>query len=122
MPDGAFDLEGRSATLAEGRAFLSDGTIAGAAVNLFDGLRNAIRFGIRREDAVEAATITPARRIGMQDRIGAIAPGCYADFIVCDDEMNLAQVYLHGVPVYPDHREGGQVPGREADAAGSHKR
>ena len=96
MPDGEYELGGQQVFLADNVARLADGTIAGSATNLFDCMRNAIRFGIGREDAIRAATWNPARQIRALDRVGSIADGKLADFVVCDEEMNRKAVYLGG--------------------------
>ena len=83
MPDGEYELGGQMAHLAGGVAKLADGTIAGAATNLYQGMVNAILFGIPEADAVRAATYNPACALGVQDKVGSIATGHYADFIIC---------------------------------------
>ena len=75
------------------------GTIAGAASNLFQDLQNAVSFGIPEEEAILAATLRPARQIGRDDEIGAIAPGHLADFVVCDAALGLREVWLGGEKV-----------------------
>lgn len=96
MPEGEYELGGQQVFLKDNVARLADGTIAGSATNLFDCMRNAIRFGIPKEDAVRAATWNPARQIHALDRVGSIADGKLADFVVCDAELNRQQVYLGG--------------------------
>ena len=96
MPDGEYELGGQQVFLAENVARLADGTIAGSATNLFDCLRNAVRFGIPKEDALRAATWNPARQIHALDRVGSIANGKLADFVVCDEALNRRAVYLGG--------------------------
>ena len=96
MPDGSYELGGQTVQLSGGIAKLADGTIAGAATNLFAGMKNAISFGIREEDAVRAATWNPACAIGKQTQIGAIAEGKLADFIVCTNNYNKKRVFLSG--------------------------
>ena len=96
MPDGEYELGGQQVFLAENVARLADGTIAGSATNLFDCMRNAVRFGISREDAVRAATWNPARQIRALDQVGAIANGKLADFVICDAALNRKAVYLGG--------------------------
>lgn len=96
MPDGEYELGGQQVFLAENVARLADGTIAGSATNLYDCMRNAVRFGIPREDAVRAATWNPARQIHALDRVGSIANGKLADFVVCDAALNRKAVYLGG--------------------------
>ena len=96
MPDGQYELGGQTVHLSGGIAKLSDGTIAGAATNLYSGMCNAIRFGIREEDAVRAATYNPACAIGAQDKIGSIAEGKMADFLVCSPNYSQKRVFFSG--------------------------
>ena len=96
MPDGKYELGGQDVFLKDGLARLEDGTIAGSASNLFQCMRNAIAFGIDEATAIIAATATPAKEIGQDDKIGSIARGKYADFVVCDEELNMQSVYIGG--------------------------
>ena len=96
MPDGEYELGGQQVFLAENVARLADGTIAGSATNLFDCMRNAIRFGIPKEDAVRAATWNPARQIHALDRVGSIANGKLADFVICGKDFTRREVWLGG--------------------------
>ena len=96
MPDGDYDLGEQKITLKDHIGRLADGTIAGSVSNLFECMRNAIRFGIPEEEAVRAATLLPARIIGADDLIGSIETGKAADFIVCDEDLDLRRVCLNG--------------------------
>ena len=99
MPDGEYELGGQQVFLSGGVARLADGTIAGAASDLYADMRNAVSFGIPREEAIRAATIRPAREIGRADEIGSIEAGKYADFVVCDGALNARAVYIGGARV-----------------------
>jgi N-acetylglucosamine-6-phosphate deacetylase len=46
------------------------------------------------------ASQVPADSVGLADKVGVIAPGREADFIVVDSEMNLKETYLNGVSVF----------------------
>ena len=96
MPDGEYELGGQMANLSGGVAKLADGTIAGAATNLFQGMVNAILFGIPEADAIRAATYNPACALGVQDKVGSIATGRLADFIVCRSDYTGKRVFLGG--------------------------
>lgn len=96
MPDGEYELGGQQIFLNGTVAKLADGTLAGAATNLYDGMRNAVAFGIAKEEAIASATLNPAKALGCADEIGSIAPGKRADFVICDEELNRKQVYLSG--------------------------
>lgn len=99
MPDGQYELGGQEVFLSGGIAKLSDGTIAGAATNLYDGMRNAVKFGISKEEAIVSATLNPAKALGCADKIGSIEAGKRADFVICDEELNRKQVFIAGVQV-----------------------
>ena len=75
---------------------LADGTIAGSASTLFDCLRRAVSFGVPFDEAVTAATLNPARQLGCADRLGSIAVGKCADFLVCGEDLSLRAVCLGG--------------------------
>jgi N-acetylglucosamine-6-phosphate deacetylase len=96
MPDGRYELGSQMVTLKDGQARISDGNLAGAVSNLYTDMVNAIRFGIPKEEAIRAATIIPAKETGTEAEIGSLNAGKWADFLVCDREWNLKQVYLGG--------------------------
>jgi N-acetylglucosamine-6-phosphate deacetylase len=100
MPYGEYELGGQAVTVKEGEARLHDGTLAGSNTNLFECMKKAISFGIPIEEAVEAASSVPARCLGIDDKKGNIQVGNDADFVVCDKEMNIKEVYKHGERVY----------------------
>lgn len=102
MPDGEYLLGGQPVTLKAGRATLMGTDIlAGSRIHLMDGLRNAIAFGVPLPQAVTAATSAPARAIGREREIGAIAPGLSADFLLLDRNLTLRAVYVNGREIAP---------------------
>ena len=97
MPNGSkFELGGQDAWLVDGIARLADGTIACSAVNLYDSMVNAIRFGIREEDAVRSASYNPACAINADKVVGSIETGKVADFLVCSPDYSQKRVFLAG--------------------------
>lgn len=95
MPDGWYTLGGQDVELKQGTARLGDGTIAGSAADLFECMRNAISFGVPKEEVILSATAIPAKQIGRDD-IGIIAPGKLADFVVCTENLERLAVWLGG--------------------------
>ncbi len=96
MPDGEYELGGQQVFLQGGIARLADGTIAGSATNLFQCMRRAVSFGVPESEAITAATLTPAREIGADALVGSLTVGKYADFVVCDKDLNALSVWLGG--------------------------
>ena len=92
MDDGTYDLGGQQVTVKGEKALLPDGTIAGSVTNLYDCMRKAVFFGIPLEEAIAAATINPAKSIGIFEYTGSLTPGKRADVILIDKKLNLLQV------------------------------
>ena len=105
MPEGKYALGGQAVYVKNGLATLENGTIAGAASDLYTDFLNAVRFGIPPEDAVRAATWNPACEIGRQREIGSIEAGKCADFVVCAEDFRRLAVYIDGVRA--DGKDGG---------------
>lgn len=92
MPDGDYEL-GKQHVIKKGfHATLEDGTLAGSATNLFDCMKRAMEFGIKPEAAIKAATVTPAKSIGLFPHIGSLSVGARADVLILDEAFNLQQV------------------------------
>ena len=99
MPDGTYDLMGQTINVNDGKAFLSkDGyySIAGSVTNLADMCRRAVGFGITLEDAVQAATINPARAVGLDNEVGSLARGKRADILLWDRDYKTRTVICGG--------------------------
>jgi len=92
MEDGSYEFGGQQVVKTGARAVLTDGTLAGSVTNLAQCLRNAVRFGIPLTDAVRAATINPARSIGMEGRIGQLTPEAEADMILMDEKLQFRKI------------------------------
>ena len=87
-------------TVAGGRAVLADGTLAGSAISLLEGVRRAVGFGIPLAHAAYAASTAPALAMGAGDT-GAVAVGRRADLLVLDQSLEIVQVYVGGRPAPP---------------------
>lgn len=99
MEDGIYDLGGQPVSKKGPYCNLvEEGNVAGSVSNLFDCLRNAVlTMEIPLEQAVASATIIPARCIGEDHRIGAIADGMLGDVIlVRKSDFSLQQVIKGG--------------------------
>ncbi len=92
LANGTYELGGQQVHVEGRRATLSNGTIAGSATNVYDCMCTAVSFGIPLEDAIAAATITPAKSIGIFDEVGSLTPGKRADVLLVDKNLKLVKV------------------------------
>ena len=97
MPDGDYELGGQPITMKGGKATLTGSdTLAGSSIHLMDGVRRAVAFGLRLEDALLSATLTPARAIRCEKEIGSLDIGKCADLVWLDKELNVKAVFVNG--------------------------
>ncbi len=97
LADGEYSLGGQPVTVKNGKATITGtDTIAGSSIHLMDGLRKAVEFGLPLEAAITAATLTPARVIGLQEQLGSLERGKCADFVLLDERLQVKAVYIDG--------------------------
>ena len=98
QPEGyQFDLGGQMAEVRGGVAKLvGTDTISCSATDLWTCLANTVSWGIAEEEAVRAATYNPAKALGVQDKIGSIETGKYADFVITNTDYSEKRVFIGG--------------------------
>jgi N-acetylglucosamine-6-phosphate deacetylase len=96
--DGTFDLGGQEVHVHGGEARLArTRSLAGSTLTMDEALRRAVTdSGLSVEQAAAAAATNPARVLGSEARLGAIAVGRQADLVVLDDELRVAAVMAAG--------------------------
>jgi N-acetylglucosamine-6-phosphate deacetylase len=93
-----FDLMGRTVTLGRGRLTTDQGTLAGAHLDMASAVRNAVRLAnIPLEDALRAASLTPARFLGIDDEHGTLLPGGRADMVALSCDLDVMAVWVGGI-------------------------
>jgi len=103
LGDGRFEFDGRPITVHDGQATLADGTIAGS-VSTFDGnLRRLVReCGVPLGDAVTMGSLTPARSVGLAERMGSLSGGRDADVVALDADLRVRLTMCRGKIVFSD--------------------
>ena len=61
-----------------------------------EGVRRVVDFGMPLEEAVLAASSTPARAIRMDHEIGSIRAGKRADMVALDKSLKVRKVWIDG--------------------------
>lgn len=98
MGDGVYDLGGQDVTVKGYEARIENGALAGSVSDLMRCFYVAVKdMGIPLKSAVKAATINPARSIGIDDAYGSLDDGYMADAVLLDKEtLEVRQVILRG--------------------------
>ncbi len=102
-PDGRYRLGDVEFDSADGIARRADGTLVGTTITLLDAVRHACDIGVTVEDAVNAATRTPAALFPGRP-IGLLRPGDPADLLVLDDSFVLHDIVRAGPAAASDRR------------------
>ncbi|MGZ8292866.1 MAG: N-acetylglucosamine-6-phosphate deacetylase [Telluria sp.] len=95
MPDGEYMLGRQVVHKCMGGVRLPDGTLAGSTLTMDQALRNLVSLGLDLADASRRVSTYAADYLG-ETRIGRLAPGCYADFVVLDRDLKIKAVYIEG--------------------------
>ncbi len=92
-PD-VFELQGRRMTRIGAKLVAEDGTLAGAAITMRDAIDYLVNvLKVPLADALTMATLTPARLLRVDDRIGQLKPGHRADLVHLTDDLQVAEVW-----------------------------
>ena len=72
-----------------------DGVLAGSVLTMIEAVRALHALGASLEEAVRAATETPASVIGASS-VGRLSIGSAADLVVLDDRLEILRVIVAG--------------------------
>lgn len=98
LSDGEYLLGPMRVRVVDGVARLVEGgSIAGSTLTMDVAFRRAVReLGLPLPEASRMTSLTPARVLGLADRIGSIAVGKQADLVVLTDDLEVAGVMKRG--------------------------
>jgi N-acetylglucosamine-6-phosphate deacetylase len=95
--DGEYTLGDQAVRVSDGKAWSAHNRLAGSTLTMDEALRRAVlQVGLSIEQAVLAASTTPAGLLGLQDECGAISVGLAADLVVLDADLRLRRVMVGG--------------------------
>ena len=95
LGDGELVLGETGVTARDDPVRRPDGTIAGSAAKLLDGVRRAADSGTALGDVLAAASERPAALLGRED-VGCIRLGARADLVVLGDDLEVHEALLEG--------------------------
>ncbi|MCW8329288.1 N-acetylglucosamine-6-phosphate deacetylase [Photobacterium sp. SDRW27] len=93
-----YDMAGIKGYVTDGKCHYEDGTIAGAAITMIEGVRNLIyHVGISREEAFRMASLYPAKALNIDHCYGKIGAGYKANITLLTSNNEVHTVYQMGV-------------------------
>lgn len=106
LKSGHYDLGGQDVTVADGKAVLADGTLAGSILKLGQAVKNVLSFtGCSLEEAIEMAAVNPAKQLNVYDRKGSIRAGKEADIVILDNNLDVFLTLCRGQVAFKKEKE-----------------
>ena len=98
LKDGIYDLGGQDVEVKGYEARIENGALAGSVSDLMRCFYVAVHdMDIPLISAVKAATVNPARALGISESYGSLSAGHVADAVLIDeDTLELKHVVLRG--------------------------
>ena len=101
LPDGVSELGGQTVYVKNGEARLADGTLAGSVLQMNRAVQNMVtKVGVPFTQAIDYATINPARMLKIDGEAGSIKVGKRADFTVLNENFDVVCTVVGGEVVY----------------------
>ncbi|MGB9857030.1 MAG: N-acetylglucosamine-6-phosphate deacetylase [Dictyoglomaceae bacterium] len=101
LSDGEYKLAGQRVIVKDGKATLSDGTIAGSTLTLNTAVKNMVeKGGFKLEDAVFIASYSPSLLLEIENKKGSLEIGKDADITIFDDNFQVKMTMVEGRVVF----------------------
>ncbi|OPA75524.1 N-acetylglucosamine-6-phosphate deacetylase [Paenibacillus selenitireducens] len=97
--DGEYLFGGHHVAVKDGIARLQDGTLASSTVTMNRSLKLSTTFGISLEDSIMMSSTTPASILQL-NQTGRIEAGYDADLVLLDENFEVVETFIKGVPYY----------------------
>ncbi|PQJ88540.1 N-acetylglucosamine-6-phosphate deacetylase [Aliivibrio sifiae] len=92
-----FDMAGTQAFVTDGKCHYEDGTIAGAAITMIDGVKNLINHvGLSREEALRMASLYPAQALKIDNEYGQLKENYKANITLLDKNNDVTTTIQMG--------------------------
>jgi N-acetylglucosamine-6-phosphate deacetylase len=78
----------------------ADGTLSGSNITLLQAVQNCVEHcGIPLNDAINMASLYPAKLMGMVDELGSLQIGNRANLLLLTSELELKEVFVDGLQI-----------------------
>ena len=101
LSDGISELGGQKVIVKNGEARLENGALAGSILKMNDAVKNLVeKCDVNFTDAIDFATINPAKNLKIDNERGSIKQGKNADLAVLNKDFSVALTIRNGKIVY----------------------
>jgi N-acetylglucosamine-6-phosphate deacetylase len=101
LKNGIYDLGGQDVHVADGKALLADGTLAGSILKMNDSFKNTMEFAdVSLLEAVKMTSMNPAKQLNVFDRKGSITVGKDADLTILSENYQVQLTICRGEIAY----------------------
>ncbi|HAS1786501.1 N-acetylglucosamine-6-phosphate deacetylase [Enterobacter pasteurii] len=92
-----FIFAGKTIYYRNGLCVDENGTLSGSSLTMIEGVRNLVEHcGIALDEVLRMATLYPARAIGVDKRLGGIAPGMVANLTAFTHDYKIIKTIVNG--------------------------
>jgi N-acetylglucosamine-6-phosphate deacetylase len=96
MPEGRYQLGPIQVEVKDGKATAGD-SLAGSVLTMDRAVRNVTKFSNwTLRDAVRAASLNPAKAVGLAAKCGKLSAGAPADFVVLSPAGDVLKTVVGG--------------------------
>ncbi|ART81496.1 N-acetylglucosamine-6-phosphate deacetylase [Oceanisphaera profunda] len=92
-----FDFCGTTVRIKDGQCLDEQGTLGGSALTMIEGVRYLVNtVGLSLDDALRMASLNPAKAIGCEQDLGAIAVGKVANLVILSEQLLVLNTVVNG--------------------------
>lgn len=103
LSDGIYELGGQEVYVKDGRATLSDGSLAGSIITMIEAVHMMLKIPhVTLADIVQMTAMNPAKQLNLFDDKGSIAVGKDADLVLLDADFNIKYTICRGEIAYQE--------------------
>jgi len=107
LKNGHYDLGGQDVVVQDGKAVLSDGTLAGSILKLGTAATNILNYtGCSLEEVIEMASANPAKQLNIFNRKGSIKKGKDGDIVILNENLDVVMTFCRGKVAYKKEENG----------------
>ncbi|GAB5366431.1 hypothetical protein AAMO2058_001143000 [Amorphochlora amoebiformis] len=102
LGEGEFKLGGANVTIRRNKATVNNGSVLAGSIATMDScVRNFKSFtGCSSVEALKAASLNPAKVLGIQQKKGQLDIGCDADMVLLDEDLMVKATFVGGECAY----------------------